>query len=121
MLKLWKPGIITATPKQLAADAMQLRKPDTSLIKIAKMAETNPVLYQQASKISDQIQQTNIQAITFASTPIKNMPEPVQKALKQEESKVSNIKKPILIGSAIGASALVLFVSYLIGTKNEED
>ena len=91
---------------------MQLRKPDTSLIKIAKMAETNPVLYQQASKISDQIQQTNIQAITFASTPTKNMPEPVQKALKQEESKVSNIKKPILIDRLL--ELLLWFCLYLI-------
>jgi len=121
MLKLWKPGQVIATPKMLAADALQMRKPDTSIIKLAKMAETNPQVYQAVPKLSQQIQQTNKQAIAFMATPTKDMPKPVQEALRKEENKVSDTKKPILIGSAIGASALVLWVSFLLGSKSEDD
>jgi hypothetical protein len=121
MIKLWKPGQIVATPKMLAADALQMRKPDTSIIKLAKMAETNPQVYQVAPKLNQQIQQTNKQAIAFMATPTKDMPKPIQKAIRKEEAIIAGTKKPILIGSAIGASALILWTSFLLGSKKNDN
>lgn len=122
MLKLWRPGQVIATPKMLAADAMQLRKPDTSIIKLAKMAEENPALYQNAGKLSAQINESNRQAVALAKTPTDQLPKPIQEALKKQEKDLSeDTKKPILIGSAIGASALVLWASFLIGSKKSDN